>query len=73
MKKLTDDFFLLKMRIIFAFMYNSLLHFITKLLEKYKYLHVLGTLLETGYIIFLNMVCGFLLFGGMGGGVLIYA
>lgn len=56
------------MRIIFAFMYNSLLHFITKLLEKYKYLHVLGTLLETGYIIFLNMVCGFLLFGGMVGG-----
>lgn len=63
------------MRIIFAFMYNSLLHFITKLLEKYKYLHVLGTLLETGYIIFLNMACGFLLFGEDGGGVgvLIYA
>lgn len=63
-------FFLLKMRIIFAFMYNSLLNFITKLLEKYKYLHVLGTLLETGYIVFLNMVCGFLL---LGGGGLIYA
>lgn len=66
MKKLIDDFFFLKMCIIFVFMYNLLLYFIMKFFEKYKYLYVLGILLEIGYIIFLNMVCGFLFFGGMG-------
>lgn len=57
------------MRIIFAFMYNSLLHFITKLLEKYKYLHVLGTLLETGYIIFFKQGLWIFAFWGGWGGV----
>lgn len=68
-KEIDWRFFLLKMRIIFAFMYNSLLHFITE----YRLTCTRDFIRNWLYNFFKHGLWIFPFFGGGGMGVLIYA